>query len=385
MTGDGSLPSHRDAGARRARGWVSVVALHVTAVPARARRVTPAVAACARQAAAVAASVAVVAFFGLAQPVHAQPWPSKPIRIVAASSPGSGVDIVARILAQKLAEQLGQQVLVDNRAGAGGNLGAEIAARAPADGYTLFMGTPAHTINASLYRKLSYDILKDFVPVTLATTGHYVLVVNSSVPAKSVKELVVLAKKAPGRLTYASAGTGNATHLAGELFRSLAGAEMLHVPYKGTGPALTDTIAGHVDAMFANLTAAQPFIRSGKLRALAVASSTRAAVAPAIPAMQEAGVPGYSVAAWYGVLVPGGTPKDIVERLNAEIGRALKAADVIEIESCARCGARLKMVASIEDPAVIARILARLDRGSDSPQVEPVLHAARAPPGRSVV
>ncbi len=271
---------------------------------------------------------------------QAQGWPSKPVRIVAASSPGSGVDLVARVLAQKLGEQLGQPFTVDNRAGAGGNLGAEIAARSLPDGYTLFMGTPAHAINAALYRKLGYDLLRDFTPVSLATTGHYVLVVNPSVPARSVRELVALARASPGRLTYASAGTGNATHLAGELLRSMAGVDLLHVPYKGSGPALSDVIAGHADLMFANLTAALPHIRAGRLRGLGTTGSSRAVSARELPTIAEAGVPGYAVGAWYGVLAPAGTPEEIVSRLNAELGRALRAPDT-----------RARLAADAADPA----------------------------------
>ncbi|MCE2946353.1 MAG: tripartite tricarboxylate transporter substrate binding protein [bacterium] len=272
-------------------------------------------------------SVRLALVLSLPLPALAQAWPTKPLRLVAASSPGSGVDLVARVIAQKLGEQLGQQAVVDNRAGAGGNLGAEVAARSAPDGYTLFMGTPAHAINAALYRKLGYDLVRDFTPVTLATTGHYVLVVNPSVPAKSVREFVALAKARPGRLTYASAGNGNATHLAAELLRSMAGIDMLHVPYKGSGPALSDVIAGHADLMFANLTAAMPHIRSGRIRALGVTGGARADSARDLPTLAEAGVPGYAVSAWYGVLAPAGTPSEVVARLNAEIARALRAPD----------------------------------------------------------
>ena len=274
------------------------------------------------------------------QAAHAQAWPAKPLRLVAASSPGSGVDLVARVIAQKLGEQLGQQAVVDNRAGAGGNLGAEVAARSAPDGYTLFMGTPAHAINAALYRKLGYDLLRDFVPVTLATTGHYVLVVNPSVPAKTVREFIALARARPGRLTYASAGNGNATHLAGELLRAMTGIDMLHVPYKGSGPALSDVIAGHADLMFANLTAAMPHIRSGRIRALGVSGSARADSARELPTIAEAGVPGYAVGAWYGVLAPTGTPGEVVGRLNTEIARALRAPDT-----------RARLAADGADPA----------------------------------
>jgi len=277
-----------------------------------------------------AVGLLVVACAGLPVPAFAQSWPAKPLRVIAASSPGSGVDIVARILAQRLAVQVGQPVVVDNRAGAGGNLGAEVAARAPADGYTLFMGTPAHTINPSLYRRLAYDILKDFAPIGLVTTGQYVLVVNPSVPARDLKSLIALARARPGQLTYASAGTGNATHLAGELLRAQAKVDLLHVPYKGSGPALADVVGGHADTMFSNLTAALPFIKSGKLRAIAVGGASRAAAAPAVPTLRESGLPAYEINAWFGLLAPAGTPPEVVARLNAELAAALKAPEVRE-------------------------------------------------------
>lgn len=260
----------------------------------------------------------------------AQSYPTKPVRLIAPSSPGSGVDIVARIVAQKLSESLGQQVVVDNRAGAGANLGAEIAAKAAPDGYTLFMGTPAHAINAGLYRRLNYDIVKDFAPISLVTTGQYVLVVNPSLPAKNVKDLIALAKAKPGQLNYASAGSGNATHLAGELFKSLTKVNVVHVPYKGSGPALTDVIAGQVQFMFSNLTAALPHIKSGRLRALAVTGPRRTPTAPDIPTMIESGVPGYTVTSWFGVLAPAGATKEIVNRLNAELAKVMRSPDMKE-------------------------------------------------------
>ena len=260
----------------------------------------------------------------------AQTYPAKPVRLIAASSPGSAVDIVARIVAPRLAEQLGQQFIVDNRAGAGGNLGAEIAAKAPPDGYTLFMGTPAHAINTALYRKLNYDLARDFAPVSQLTSGQYVIVVHPSLPVKSVKELIALARAKPGQLNFASAGSGNATHLAGELFKSLARVNIVHVPYKGSGPALTDLIGGQVQLMFSNLTSALPHVRTGRLRALAVTGEKRATVAPELPTVIEAGVPKYVVISWFGVLAPAGTSQGIIMRLNGEIERALRAPDVQE-------------------------------------------------------
>jgi tripartite-type tricarboxylate transporter receptor subunit TctC len=272
-------------------------------------------------------------FAGLLLPApaaHAQSYPVKPVRVIAASSPGSGVDIVSRTLAQRLGEALGQQVVVENRAGAGGNLGAEVAARAAPDGYTLFMATPAHAINSGLHRKLNYDIVRDFAPITLATVGQYVLAAHPSLPVTSVKELVALAKARPGELNYASAGNGNATHLAGELFDTLAKVKTVHVPYKGGGPAMVDLISGQVHYMFPNLVNSLPHIQSGKLRALAVTGEQRAGAAPRIPTVIEAGVPGFVVTAWYGVAAPSGTPQAVIERLNGEFGKVLRAADMKE-------------------------------------------------------
>jgi len=257
-----------------------------------------------------------------------QPYPTKPVRMIAASSPGSAVDIVARIVAQKLGEQLGQQVVVDNRAGAGGNLGAELAAKAAPDGYTLFMGTPAHAINTGLYRKLNYDLIRDFSPVTQVTSGQYVVVVHPSLPAKSIRELIALARGKPGQLNYASAGSGNATHLAGELFASATRIKLVHVPYKGSGPAVTDLVGGQVQLMFANLVAALPQVKTGRIRALAVTGQTRAAAAPELPTVIEAGVPGYVVTSWFGVLVPAATPRELIMKLNAELARTMSAPDV---------------------------------------------------------
>ena len=257
-----------------------------------------------------------------------QAYPTKPVRMIAASSPGSAVDIVARIVAQKLGEQLGQQVVVDNRAGAGGNLGAELAAKAAPDGYTLFMGTPAHAINTGLYRKLNYDLIRDFSPVTQVTSGQYVVVVHLSLPAKSIRELIALARGKPGQLNYASAGSGNATHLAGELFASATRIKLVHVPYKGSGPAVTDLVGGQVQLMFANLVAALPQVKTGRIRALAVTGQTRAAAVPELPTVIEAGVPGYVVTSWFGVLVPAATPRELIMKLNAELARTMSAPDV---------------------------------------------------------
>lgn len=272
----------------------------------------------------------------ITQITHAQPiaggavsgYPAKALRLIAPSSPGSGVDIVARFYAQKLSAQIKQQVVVENRAGAGANIGAEIAAKAPADGYTLFMGTPAHTINPSLYRRLNYDIIRDFVPISQVSSGQYVVVVHPALPAKTLSQLVALAKAQPGQLNYGSAGTGNATHLAAELFRTMAGINIMHVPYKGSGPALIDLVGGQMQFMFSNLTAALPHIKSAKLRALAVTGKKRTPIVPELPTVAEAALPGYAVTSWYGLLAPAGTPPDIVTRLNSETGNAMRAADM---------------------------------------------------------
>ena len=263
-------------------------------------------------------------------PAAAQTYPSKPVRLIAASSPGSAVDIVGRIVAQKLGERLGQQVVVDNRAGAGGNLGAEIAAKAAPDGYTLFMGTPAQTINPGLYRTLNYDLVRDFAPVSLLTTGHYSIVVHPSLPAKSVKELITLARARPGQLFYASAGNGNATHLAAALFSSMTHVEFVHVPYKGTGPALTDLLGGQVQLMFPNLTAALPYVKAGRLRARAVSGEKRSPAAPELPTVVEAGVPRYVVISWFGILLPAGAPRELITRLNNELAQVMRAPDIRE-------------------------------------------------------
>ena len=247
-----------------------------------------------------------------------QAYPAKPVRLIAPSSPGSGVDIVARFYAQKLSAQIKQQVVVENRAGAGANIGAEIAAKAPPDGYTLFMGTPAHTINPSLYRRLNYDILRDFAPISQVSSGQYVAVVHPALPVKTLQQLIALAKARPGQLNYGSAGNGNATHLAAELFRTLAGVDIVHVPYKGSGPALIDLVGGQMQIMFSNLTAALPHMKSAKLRALAVTGDKRTPIVPELPTVAESGLAGYAVVSWFGLLAPAGTPQEIITRLNSD-------------------------------------------------------------------
>ena len=273
------------------------------------------------------------AFVGLVTPVRAQQnsaqqYPVRAVRIVVASTPGVGVDIVARILAQKLPAGLGQQVIVDNRAGAGGNIGAEIVAKAPPDGYTLLMSTPAHAINSSLYSKLNYDLARDFAPISIVSTGQYAVVVHPSLPARTIKELIALARSKPGALAYGSGGTGNSTHLDGELFNSMAKIRMLHVPYKGSGPALIDLLGGQLQVLFPNLTAVLQYLRNDRLRALGVTGPKRSALVLNVPTVSEAGLPGYVVTSYFGLLAPAGTPAAIVARLNAETARAVRSPDI---------------------------------------------------------
>lgn len=276
------------------------------------------------------AACALFACAGVAAGALAQSYPSKPVRLVVASSPGSGIDILARLVAPKLAEVLAQQVIVDNRAGAGGNLGAAFAARSAPDGYTLFMATPAHAISSSMPGKPGYDLMRDLTPVSLLTTGHYMLVVHASVPAKSVKELIALAKARPGKLNYASAGNGNATHLAGELFNMMANVNTVHVPYKGGGHARTELLGGQVDFMFHNITAVLGDVQTGRLRALAVTGPKRALAAPEIPTMDEAALRGYNITSWFGVMAPAGTVPEIIARLNRDFVKTMQVADIRE-------------------------------------------------------
>ena len=266
----------------------------------------------------------------LATSALAQAYPAKPVKVVVPYPPGGPTDIVARLVSQKLAEQTGQQFVVENRAGAGGNIGAEAVARAPADGYTLLVATTAHAINPSLFKSLGYDLQKDFAPVSQLTGGPLVIVVNPSLPAKNVRELIALARSKPGGLNLASSGNGQSTHLSAELFSSMAGIKMNHVPYKGSAPALTDVIAGQADLMFDTMLSAMPQAKTGKLRALAVTSAARSPAAPDLPTVAESGLPGYEAIAWNGLLAPAGTPKDVVAKLNAELKRTLELPEVKE-------------------------------------------------------
>jgi len=263
----------------------------------------------------------------VALPVLAQSYPVKPIRLVLPYPPGGGTDVIARPLAQKLTEQLGQQVIVDNRGGAGGNIGMEFVAKSPADGYTLlFALTAQYAVNPSLYPKLPYDPVRDYAPISLLANAPYLLVVHPALPAKSVAELVALVKARPGQLSYSSSGNGSGAHLAGEMLRSLARVEILHVPYKGAGPAMPDLIAGQVQLSFITYTAAGPHIKTGRLRALGVTTAKRSPTLPDLPAIGET-VAGYDSAVWYGFAAPAGTPLEIVSKLNAEVLRVLAAPD----------------------------------------------------------
>ncbi|MCO4863372.1 tripartite tricarboxylate transporter substrate binding protein [Cupriavidus sp. WGlv3] len=257
-------------------------------------------------------------------------YPSKPIRLVVPFSAGSATDILARIIGTKMGEGGTYQVIVDNRPGAGGTLGATGVAKAAPDGYTLILVSVGHAINATLYPRLAYDTVKDFAPVSLVATVPNVLVVNAGSKYKSVRDLVAAARAAPGMLNFDSAGSGSSTHLSGEMFRMQAGIDIVHIPYKGTGEALTDVMAGRGDMMFAPTVSAMPFVRQGKLRALAVTTARRSSSLPDIPTVAESGLPGYAFDSWFGILAPAGTPKEIVDTLNAEIGKALAAPDVRE-------------------------------------------------------
>ncbi len=259
----------------------------------------------------------------------AQTYPTKPIRIIVPFAPGGGADILARLLGPKLSDSWGQPVIVDNRAGAGGIVGTEMVAKAPGDGYVLAMGyIGTHAINPSLYPKLSYDPVKDFAAVALVASIPSILVVHPSVPAKSVQELIALAKSKPGELNYGSGGVGTAPHLAGELFNTMAGVKMVHIPYKGSGPALTELLGGHVSLMFNTMIQTIPHVKAGKLRGLAVTCAKRSAAMPELPTIAESGLPGYEMVGWFGILAPAGTPNEIVTRLNTEINKILNMTDV---------------------------------------------------------
>ena len=259
-----------------------------------------------------------------------QTYPAKPVRIVAPFAPGGGTDFIARLIAQKLTERLGQQVIVENKPGAGGNLGAEFAVKSAPDGYTLLLIAGSYTVNPSIY-KLSFDPVNDISPIVQLSQGPFVVAVHPSVPAKTLKELIEYARREPDKLSYASAGSGSITHLASELFLDMAKIKMVHVPYKGTGPALNDTIAGNTQLIFGSVATSLQFIKSGRLRGLAVTTPQRIPAAPELPTVSEAGVPGYSVVLWHGLVGPKGLPGAVVERVNQAANDALKSKDVADL------------------------------------------------------
>lgn len=265
----------------------------------------------------------------LAGGAAAQSYPSKPIRIVVVSTPGGSVDTMARTVGPELSRRWGQQVIVDNRPGAGGAIAAELVAKSPPDGYTLIMGTVASfATNVSLRRKLPYDPVKDFAPITLVATQNLMLLIHPTVPAKSVKELVALARKNPGTLSFASAGNGTGGHLSGELFKLLAGVDLLHVPYKGVAPAIIDVVSGQVTMTFSSILSGLPQVKNGRLRPLAVTGERRSPAVPQLPTMVEAGVKGYESTTWYGMLAPAATPPEIVSKLNNEVVSILKTPEM---------------------------------------------------------
>ena len=253
-----------------------------------------------------------------AAPVLSQTYPARPVRIVVPNAPGSSGDIVARLIASPLSARLGQQVVVDNRAGAGTMIGGEIVAHSAPDGYTLLMGISTLAINPATYKKVPYDALRDFAPITHAVSLPGILLAHPSLPARSVKELIALAKARPGDIAFASGGQGSYSHMSSELFSSMAGIRMLHVPYRGSGPGYIDLLAGNVSVMAANILSATPHVRSGRLRALCITSKKRAASAPDVPTVAEGGLPGYESVQWLGLLAPAGTPRDIIARLHKE-------------------------------------------------------------------
>ena len=275
-----------------------------------------------------AAAVALMAVPGIAQ-APASSWPNKPIRYIVNFAPGGTTDILARTIGEKLGAALGQPIVVENKPGQGGSIGAAELARAAPDGYTIGAGTiSSHAINATLYDKLSYDPITSFAPITLYATQPNVLLVHPSVPAKNVREFIALLKASPKKYSFGSAGNGTSQHISGELFKAMAGVDMQHIPYRGTGQMMPELLGGTLLVAFDNIATAMPHVNAGKLRALAVTSATRSVVAPDVPTMAESGLPGYDISSWQAVFAPAGTPAPIVERLYTEIARILKTPDI---------------------------------------------------------
>lgn len=261
--------------------------------------------------------------------VSAQTWPTRPIRMIVAFAPGGPTDIVSRVIAQRLSEQLGQPVLIDNKPGAGGNLAAELAATAAPDGYTAFYNTSAIVIGPALYAKVNYNPLKDFAPVALTASVPMALVVNPALPVRSVKDFLDLARSKPGQLNYSSSGTGTITHLASAMVTAQTGLQTQHVPYRGSAPGLVDLASGQTQFMIDTINTVLPYVRDGRLRVLAVTTLKRSSVLPEVPTLHESGIAGFDAAAWQGIVLPAGTPADIINRLNAEVNKALTHPDVI--------------------------------------------------------
>ena len=279
---------------------------------------------------ALAASVA-VAPLAAPSPAFAQSFPSKPVKLVVPFPPGGSLDNVGRLLAQKLSEAWGQQVVVENKPGAGGNVGADAVAKSPADGYTVVMGAlSTHAVNPSLYAKMPYDAVKDFAPISLVAITPNVLIVNAATPVNSVRDMIAFAKANPGKVNFGSGSNGSAGHLAGELFKMETGTDVAHIPYKGGAPALQALLAGDTQFMFDNLANAMAQVKGGKVRAIAVTTAQRSKLAPELPTMAEAGMPGFDISTWFGLLAPAGTPPDVIAKWNAEVVKALNAPDVRE-------------------------------------------------------
>jgi tripartite-type tricarboxylate transporter receptor subunit TctC len=277
------------------------------------------------------ALLALAATAALAPAASAQPFPSKPVKLVIPFPPGGSLDNVGRLLAQKIAESWGQQVVIENKPGAGGNIGADAVAKSPADGYTVVMGAlSTHAVNPSLYRTMPYDAVKDFAPLSLVAITPNVLIVRTAMPITSVKDLVAYAKANPGKTNFGSGSNGSAGHLAGELFKIETGTDVMHIPYKGGAPALQALLAGDTQFMFDNLANAMAQVKGGTVRAIAVTTAQRSKLVPELPTMAEGGLPGFDISTWFGLMAPAGTPPDVVARWNAEIVKALNAPDVRE-------------------------------------------------------
>ena len=275
------------------------------------------------------AAFAAAGIAALPAPTCAQPYPSKPIRLVVPFPPGGSLDVVARAIGQKLGDAWGQPVIVDNRPGAGGNIGADLVAKSAPDGYTILEGAlSTHAVNVSLYARMPYDPVKDFVPITLVAVTPNVLVVNPSLPVNSVAELIAYAKANPGKLSFGSGSNGSAGHLAGELFKTEAGVDMVHIPYKGGAPALQDLLGGQIQLMFDNLANSMQHVRAGKLKALAVTTARRSSLVPDLPTLAETGLPGFDIYTWWGFMAPAGTPRSIVAKWNAEVRRILNTPEM---------------------------------------------------------